>query len=77
MVWYLVQSATHPTPHNTLWSQDLFIHKPFKLPGEHTAQLSFLVHRTIFKHKSSLSYTRYPLGPESKECTCGQSVLPI
>ena len=40
----------------TPWSQDLFIHKPSQLPGEHTARLPFSAHGTIQTHKPSLSY---------------------
>ena len=39
------------------WSQDLLVHKPsLNSLGGITAQLPFLVHRTIQTHKPSLSY---------------------
>ena len=63
----------------TPWSEDLFIHKPAQLPGEHTAWLPFPGHGTIqrvFKYTNLPYPTRYPLTPGSRECTCGQSALP-
>ena len=52
----LVSSAKRHSPNLTPWSQDLLIHKPSQLPGEHTARLPFPAHRTIQTHEPSLSY---------------------
>ena len=53
---YLAGSAICPTSHNYPWSQDLFVHKPLQLPGEHIAWLPFSAHGIIQTHKPSLSY---------------------
>ena len=59
----------------TPWSQDLFIHKPSQLPGEHTGRLPFPAHGTI-QHTRLHCSTRYQLTPGLRECRCGRSTLP-
>ena len=60
----------------TPWSQDLFIHKPSRLPGEHTASPAAIFSAQNYSNTIFHCSARYPLTPGSRECTCEQSALP-
>ena len=74
-----MRSATHSTSHNypLHGHMYLFVHKPSQLPGEHTAWLPFRRTELFNTHKLSLSYRVPTFTFGSRECTCGQSALPM
>ena len=77
-VYSLVPSAKRHSPDFTQitpCSQDLFVHKPSQLPGEHTARLLFFGARDCSNTEAFtvLPGTHLHLG---RECTCEQSALP-